>query len=230
MGRLNIVLDYDGTFLPFIPYDSEQFLLRYLNRSREFRISPGRKLVSWLAVEADRLELAGHSFKKYFNWVLEGVDASVLDRAAGMLADHIPDAHVKMVQMLSEKGADISIISCGTGNLCVPVLDKIGVSGLFSAVVSNFLIIEEGRISGMKYNVLKGEDKVLHAEKIGYRPENTAVVGDGYTDIPLLDWCGFPVFLDPGGRKRKKIGRSRYFFIDRLPELTQLLIDSNLLP
>ncbi len=75
----------------------------------------------------------------------------------------------------------------------------------------------------MNYNVLKGEDKILHAEKRGLKPEQTVVVGDGYTDVPLLDWASCPVLIDPSGEKRKKLAHKNYHFIDEIPQLTEIV-------
>jgi phosphoserine phosphatase len=225
--KLHIVWDYDGTILPFAPYDSEQYLLDYLN-------SPGRtlpyykKIVSKLAIYADNRELLGHSFKKYYNWILKRTDSSILEEVNNALASLIPDDHISTIKTLNMQGYDMSIISCGTGDLCIPPLKIKEVGHCFSFVESNFFHYKDNMIHGMKYSVLKGEDKVYHAKKRGLDPEKTVVVGDGYTDIPLLDWSCFPVLIDPLGEKRKKLSGKNYHFIDRISQLTDLVNNYNL--
>ena len=227
-NKWHIIWDYDGTILPFVPYDSEQFLLDFLNRKSNKALPYYKKLVSRLAVYADNRELLGHSFKKYYNWILNKTESSVLDEVNNHLASFIPDEHISTIQGLKKIGFDMSIISCGTGDLCLPPLKKKNAENCFSFVVSNYFRYKNNRISGMDYNVLKGEDKVYHAEKNGLLPEKTVVIGDGYTDIPLLDWSSFPVLIDPGGEKRKKLKHKDYHFIDRIPQLTDLINKYNL--
>lgn len=230
-SKLHIVWDYDGTILPFVPYDSEQYLLDYLNKNS----TPGRgsipyykKIVSKLAIYADNRELLGHSFKKYYNWILKSTDSAVLENVNNDLASFIPDSHVSTITGLNCQGYKMSIISCGTGDLCVSPLKKKKMDHCFSFVESNFFNYKDNMIHGMNYNVLKGEDKVYHAEKRGLKPEKTVVVGDGYTDVPLLDWSSFPVLIDPGGEKRKKLSHKNYHFIDEISQLTDLINKYNL--
>ena len=230
MRKLHIVWDYDGTILPFVPYDSEQYLLDYLNRnSTSGRGVPYyKRIVSRLAIYADNRELLGHSFKKYYNWILKSTDSSILDAVNNDLASFIPDNHISTIKGLNSRGYDMSIISCGTGDLCVNPLKKKEVDHCFSFVESNFFNYKDNMIHGMQYNVLKGEDKVRHAERRGLKPETTVVVGDGYTDVPLLDWAACPVLIDPGGEKRKKLAHKDYHFIDEIPQLTEIVNNYNL--
>ena len=229
-SKLHIVWDYDGTILPFAPYDSEQYLLDYLNNNS----NPGgnlpyyKKIVSKMAIYADTRELLGHSFKKYYNWILKRTDSSILEEVNNGLASLIPDDHVSTIKVLNMQGYDMSIISCGTGDLCIPPLKTKEVDHCFSFIESNFFHYKDNRIHGMKYNVLKGRDKVFHAEKRGLDPEKTVVIGDGYTDIPLLDWSSFPVLIDPLGEKREKLSGRNYHFIDCIPQLTDLVNSYNL--
>ncbi len=55
-SKLHIVWDYDGTILPFVPFDSEQYLLDFLNRNSS-SIPFYKKLVSKAAIYADNREL-----------------------------------------------------------------------------------------------------------------------------------------------------------------------------
>ena len=221
-SKLHIVWDYDGTILPFVPFDSEQYLLDFLNRNTG-SVPFYKKLVSKAAIYADNRELLGHSFKKYYNWILKSLDSSVLDEVNNDLASFIPDNHISTIKGLKSLGYDMSIISCGTGDLCVDPLKRKNVDHCFSFVESNFFNYKNNRFHGMKYNVLKGEDKIVHAEKRGLKPESTVVVGDGYTDVPLLDWASCPVLIDPSGEKRKKLSHKNYHFIDEIPQLTEIV-------
>jgi len=48
-------------------------------------------------------------------------------------------------------------------------------------------------------------------------------VGDGYTDIPMLDWAKFPVLLDRTGRKQTKFAGKSYRFVRSLHEVLDIL-------
>ena len=206
-----------------MPYDSEQFLLDYLARGSFPGFPLLKKIIGRGTIFADRKELLGHSFKKYYNWILKDLDASVLDHVSRSIADLIPDSHIETFAYFHDKGMPMSIISCGTADLCIPPLRHKNASGFFSKVISNIFTFENNRISGMDFHVLKGEDKVRHAQSLGLDPLKTIAVGDGYTDIPLLDWCGFPVLIDTHGRKRKKLSGKKYNFINSIPELKNLI-------
>ncbi|MDX9802004.1 MAG: haloacid dehalogenase-like hydrolase [Spirochaetia bacterium] len=129
---------------------------------------------------------------------------------------------------LSEKGFPMSIISCGSWDLCHPPLEKRKAASFFSKIISNYFTYDGNRISGMTYHVRKGEDKITHANVLGYDPGKTIVIGDGYTDLPLLDWCSFPVLIDPDGKMKNRFPGKKYNYIKSVPELTKLLNDNRL--
>ena len=67
------------------------------------------------------------------------------------------------------------------------------------------------------------EDKVRFLVEQGVDPAGCVAVGDGYTDIPLLDWANTAVMLDRAGRKRIKYGHKNYRFVKSLTEVTDCL-------
>jgi phosphoserine phosphatase len=48
-------------------------------------------------------------------------------------------------------------------------------------------------------------------------------VGDGYTDIPMLDWAEIPVLVDRSGRKQIKYAHKNYRFVRSLPEILGII-------
>ncbi|MDX9802003.1 MAG: hypothetical protein RBT69_11785 [Spirochaetia bacterium] len=79
MKKWNIIWDYDGTILPFMPYDSEQFFLDYLNNIEKKSLPFFKRIISRAAIYADNRQLLGHSFKKYFNWIVKDTEKSVIE-------------------------------------------------------------------------------------------------------------------------------------------------------
>ena len=56
----------------------------------------------------------------------------------------------------------------------------------------------------MDFHVPDPDDKLEFAKKLKLSPERTIVVGDGYTDLPLLKWSSIPVMIDRNGKKKKR--------------------------
>ena len=75
----------------------------------------------------------------------------------------------------------------------------------------------------MDVDFLNPEDKLKLVIVQGISPEQTIVVGDGYTDLPLLDWAEIPVLIDRTGKKRKKYTHRDYYFISSIPELIEII-------
>jgi phosphoserine phosphatase len=75
----------------------------------------------------------------------------------------------------------------------------------------------------MTLHIPNPEDKVRYLDKLKIEPDNCMAVGDGYTDIPMLDWVKFPVLLDRTGRKQPKLAHKDYRFVRSLPEIFDLV-------
>ena len=58
-----------------------------------------------------------------------------------------------------------------------------------------------------------------------FKPDKCIAVGDGYTDIPMLDWAKIPVLVDRTGRKQIKYANKNYRFVRSLPEILEIGLD-----
>jgi phosphoserine phosphatase len=72
------------------------------------------------------------------------------------------------------------------------------------------------------------EDKLSIIKKLNLSPDRTIVVGDGYTDLPLLNWASIPVIIDRSGRKKKQFTSRHFYFISSVPEIMNI-IEKNVL-
>ena len=115
------------------------------------------------------------------------------------------------------------VLSCGTANLAENTLQKAGLAGCFESVAGNRFESENGKISTMTLHIPNPEDKVRYLARRNIDPGRCMAVGDGYTDIPMLDWAKFPVLLDRTGRKQTKYAGKSYRFVRSLHEVLDIL-------
>jgi phosphoserine phosphatase len=54
-------------------------------------------------------------------------------------------------------------------------------------------------------------------------PDQTIVVGDGYTDLPLLKWSSIPVVMDRSGRKKKEFASHNFYFISSTAQIMNII-------
>jgi phosphoserine phosphatase len=223
MKRYTIIWDFDGTILPPEPYDSEQSLLIHkLNQSGE-GISLFKRVVARTIIYADTKEWFRKSFKKLYIRFLIGTPIESLDYVAELLAEKISELDRQTFLRLKEDGHDMMLLSCGTADLSERVLKIAGLDNCFSMVEGNRFQIENDRITGMDFHIPNPEDKLKLINAQGIWPENSIVIGDGYTDRPLLDWAGIPVVIDRTGKKKAQYAKKNYHAISSIPEIVELL-------
>ena len=90
-------------------------------------------------------------------------------------------------------------------------------------ITGNQFRLEQNQIAGMDFDILNPSDKLKKMNAQGILPEQSIVIGDGYTDIPLLDCAGIPVLIDRTGKKKEKYARKDYHFISSIPELLEII-------
>jgi phosphoserine phosphatase len=223
MKLYTIIWDFDGTILPSDPYDSEQTLLLYkVNRAGE-KIPFFKRVVARAIIYADMKEWLAESFKKYYLWVLKGTRIEVLDRVAEDLAKKISEADRQTFFRLNGDGHNMMIISCGTLELIERILKLAGLGGCFKMISGNRFQFENDLIAGMDFDILNPADKIKTMNVQGIMPEQSIVIGDGYTDLPLLDWAGISVLVDRTGEKKEKYSKKDYHFISSIPELVEII-------
>jgi phosphoserine phosphatase len=223
MKSYTIIWDFDGTILPSEPYDSEQALLFYKVNREGGKIPFFKRLVARAIIYADMKEWLGESFKKYYLWVLRGTPIEILDRVAEDLAIKISEADRQTFLRLEGDGHDMMIISCGTLELIERILNLAGIGGCFKMISGNRFKLEKDQIAGMDFDILSPMDKIKEMNARGILPEQSIVIGDGYTDLPLLDWAGVPVLIDRTGEKREKYATKDYNFISSIPEIVDII-------
>jgi phosphoserine phosphatase len=224
MRRYSVIWDFDGTILPSTPYDSEESLLMYKLTYPQERIGLAKRIFAKAIIYADRKERLRKTFQRFFVSFLKGTHTHTLDHIAERLAERISKADRDAILHLNGDGHDMMVISCGTADLSERVLKVTGLLECFSRIEGNRFQIVNNQLMGMDFQVPDPEDKVKLVNRLGVCPEKAVVVGDGYTDIPLLDWAKYPILLDRTGKKRVRFAKKRYHFVDSIPEAAEMII------
>jgi phosphoserine phosphatase len=219
MKTIRIIWDFDGTILPIDPFDSEQSLLTYRMNQRDHSFGRFKKRWAKAIIFADQHERLRRTFKKSYIWMLKGTPSSTLDVVSHNLAHKISREDCHVFRQLKADGYDMMVLSCGTVDLSERVLKFAGLSDCFSRIEGNRFEFDEDRIVGMQLRLPNPEDKLALIKKRNLSPDQTIVVGDGYTDLPLLKWSSIPVVMDRNGRKKKEFASHDFYFISSIPEI-----------
>ena len=223
MKTIRIIWDFDGTILPLEPFDSEQSLLTY--RMAQCGQSFGRLKRAWarVIIFADRRERFRKTFKRSYIRLLKGTPSSALDAVSCNLAQKISTQDRNVFRQLKADGYDMMVLSCGTADLSERVLKFAGLSDCFSRIEGNRFQFDADRIVGMQLRLPNPADKLALIKKLNLSPDQTIVVGDGYTDLPLLKWSSIPVVMDRSGRKKKEFASHNFYFISSTAQIMNII-------
>jgi len=223
MKAFTIIWDFDGTILPLAPFDSEQALLIHRMSQTEKPFGWFKKGYARAVVYADRREWFRQTFKKNYIRLLRGTPSSALDGVCRQLADNISQADRQILRQLKSDGHEMMVLSCGTADLSERILRFAELIECFGLIEGNRFQFVEGRVSGMHLQLADPKDKLKLAKRLRLSPRQTIVVGDGYTDLPLLKWSSIPVMIDRTGRKKKDFASHNFYFINAVPEIMNII-------
>jgi phosphoserine phosphatase len=174
-------------------------------------------------IYADRQEWFRKTFKKAYVRLLKGTPASTLDDVCRHLAEKISPADRSSLRILKQAGYDMIVLSCGTADLSERVLKFAGLKDCFRLIEGNRFRFIADRIAGMDFHIPDPDDKLELAKNLKLSPQRTMVVGDGYTDLPLLTWSSIPVMIDRTGKKKKRFTSHHFYFISCIPEIMNII-------
>ena len=218
-----IIWDFDGTLLPLAPYDSEQTLMRYKLDETVPRPPCIVRAIARLLIGADRRQILRKTFKRFYIRLMMGTPTAVIDQIGRRLSDRIPPQDRQTIARLKTENYRMMVLSCGTADLSERTLTTAGLGDCFETIAGNRFKIRQGLISGMTLHVPNPVDKVKWLEHRGISADETIAVGDGYTDIPMLDWAKISVLVDRTGKKRAKYKHKNYRFISSTSEILDVL-------
>ena len=223
MEKISIIWDFDGTILPIAPFDSEQSLLMYRMTQPEEPFGLLQRGYAKAIVYADQREWLRKGFKKSYIRFLKGTPASVLDKVCRNLAEKISTADRNCLRKLKNAGYDMIVLSCGTADLSERILKFADIEDCFGLIEGNRFQFDEDRIVGMDLRLPDPDDKLTMMNKLNLSPKRSIVVGDGYTDLPLLNWSSIPVMMDRTGKKKKGFTLNNFHFITSIPEIMNII-------
>jgi phosphoserine phosphatase len=218
-----IIWDFDGTLLPSDPYDSEQSLLIHRMTRTQHPFGRLKKLYAGAAIYADRRQWFRRNFKRAYIRLLKGMPASALNEVCRRLAAKILPQDRRALRTLKNNGLDMMVLSCGTADLSERILNFAELGDCFCLIAGNRFEMADGRIAGMQLRLADPQDKLKLATRLNLSPLQTIVVGDGYTDMPLLNWSATPVMMDPTGRKKKQFASHNFYFITAVREIMTIV-------
>jgi phosphoserine phosphatase len=174
-------------------------------------------------IYADNREQLRKTFKRYYTWFLRGTPVSVLDQVSERLAEKIPARDRQALLQLKAGAHRMLVLSCGTADLSERILSAAGIRNCFDRILGNRFEIKNGRIAGMRSCMPNPEDKVRWLNQQNIAAATAVAIGDGYTDIPLLDWAGIAIMIDRTGENKKRYAHKHYRFISSIPEVLNAL-------
>ena len=199
-----IIWDFDGTLIPNDPYDSEQSLMMYKLYEAGEKTPVVVRALARALIFADQKEHLRKVFKQFYIRLMKGTSNDIFDPVCTRLAAKLAVEDRQALIKLSTRGYRMMVLSCGTVNLSERTLEKAEISDCFQDIAGNRFEIKNGQINGMTLHVANPEDKVRHLVNQRLDPKQCIAVGDGYTDIPLLDWAANSVIVDRTGSKKAK--------------------------
>ena len=218
-----IIWDFDGTLLPLAPYDSEQTLMLYKLDETVPRPPYIVRAVARLLIGADRRQMLRQTFKRFYIRLMKGTPIAAIDQIGKRLADRISFQDRQALARLKFENYRMVVLSCGTADLSERTLANAGLADCFETIAGNRFKISQGLIDGMTLHVPNPVDKVKWVKKRGLSADEAIAVGDGYTDIPLLDWAKTSIMMDRTGRKRSKFKNKNYHFICSTSEILEVI-------
>jgi phosphoserine phosphatase len=113
------------------------------------------------------------------------------------------------------------IISCGTLDLIERILEIAGIKSCFKHIEGNRFLSANDRIIGIQNRIIHPTDKLKPLKGQDLDADRVIAVGDGYTDLPLLDWAHFPVLMDRSQTKSRLPAERRYSKIASISDLVE---------
>lgn len=200
MKKKNLVaFDFDGTLYPIVPYDSEQRLILSTAKNRG-HLNQMRAKRMVLKDSEGRMGLG--EFNRRYHDLLVGCTPSQIDEVASDLFALIDTKQFALLKKLSEK-ADLAILSCGTENIIHAFLSLHKIDHHFFQVSGKSLQFTKESKPDITCTIGSPEEKRAVFAKLKKEYSHAIAVGDGPTDIPMLEEADLGLIIDWSGEEAK---------------------------
>lgn len=197
MKKKNLVaFDFDGTLYPLVPYDSEQRLVLSTakNRGHLNRVRAKRMV---LKDSEGRMDLG--EFNRRYHDLLVGCTAEQIEEVALDLFALIDTEQFALLQELSAK-ADLAILSCGTENIIHSFLSLHKINHHFFQVSGKSLHFGKNSKPDISCTIGSPNEKRSVFAELKGQYTHAIAVGDGPTDIPMLEEADLGLIIDWNGK------------------------------
>jgi HAD superfamily phosphoserine phosphatase-like hydrolase len=194
-----VVCDLDGTL---IRGSSERELLRQLARRGALRPSGAAGFLAGYAFHPLRTLREGPGWNRRY---LRGIPAERLqseaDRLVPALLETVRPSVSVFLERMSGRGAKLHLLSASLDPLVERISRKCGFNGFSGSTPE----IREGRLTGEILGLRPwGSGKIPAArramESAEVSPGETLVIGDSWSDLDLMEFCGAAVAVGPDAR------------------------------
>ncbi len=194
-----IAFDFDGTLYPLLPYDSEQRLVLAAARNRGHL---NRVRAKRMVLKDNEGKMRQGEFNRRYRDLLGGCTDSHIEEVAQDLSTLVDPAQFSLLKELSDK-ADLAILSCGTENLIHRFLSLYKIEHHFFQVSGKSLHFNKGPKPDIKCTIGSPEGKRAEFVRLKKKYTRTIAVGDGPTDIPMLEEADLGLIIDWNGGEAK---------------------------
>ncbi len=185
-----IIFDFDGTLYPFNPYDSEQALVLAHAQKK----GPLFRLRAKAFVKADqRGAFNNPQFYKRYEKMIRDVDPTLVEETARRLARLLTKEDIAAIKALTAV-ADLAILSLGTENMAEFFLDEVGLRDDFFLIKAKRIHWKRNKAS-LAVNIGSAEGKRTNLNELRTRYSTIVAIGDGPTDIPMLEAADLGLLL-----------------------------------
>lgn len=194
-----VAFDFDGTLYPLVPYDSEQRLVLSTakNRGHLNRLRAKRMVIKDSEGNMDLGE-----FNRRYHDLLGGCKPSQIDEVASDLFALVDPDQFTLLKTLAQK-ADLAILSCGTENIIHSFLALHGIDHHFIQVSGKRLHFSKESKPDISVTIGNPDQKREVFSELKKEYTLSIAVGDGPTDIPMLEQADLGLIIDWSGKKAR---------------------------
>ncbi|MGE4454929.1 MAG: HAD family hydrolase [Sphaerochaeta sp.] len=199
MPRTNLtIFDFDGTLYPIEEYDSEQLLIR---EGAKHRGALFKKRCKHFIEQDQKGVFNDTTFHQRYEKLVRHTTGEMIDAVAENLSARTGEPEREAILQLA-KVSDLGILTCGTENLAHAFLEKLGLEKHFSFIRGKYLDRDPEGVQHLIVDIAGPQGKAEALEGLREKYETIIAIGDGPTDIPMLQIADLGLIVSWNSSKR----------------------------